>query len=194
MAAIQIFTALGVADRSISAWLDKGDFTRADYQAFVKEYLPTMEGGFFLAILGEGTAKRGCLLKWKKELGADWEKVHVIIQGSEGRTTAGLTRDLHTSGVVLRTLMSEAQFNSHTFYHRVLARWFHRFANRGTLTVTPSIGYDVPFEFNSQIGNVNLNVDTETFEYGLRAVFRQPLFRALRLDAGAGGRHCRACR
>ena len=38
-----------------------------------------------------------------------------------------------------------AQFDSHTYYHRVLARWLHRFASRATLTVTPSIGYDVPF-------------------------------------------------
>jgi len=77
-----------------------------------------------------------------------------------------------------------AQFDGHTFYHRVLARWTHRFANRGTLTVTPSIGYDQPFQFKATIGNVVVGVDAATFEYNLRAVLRQPLFRSLRLDVG----------
>jgi TonB family protein len=81
--------------------------------------------------------------------------------------------------------MLQAQFHTHTYYHRIFARWFHRFANRGTLNITPSFGYDVPFQFNAQFGNVMLNVDDETLEYGLRAIYRQPLGRMVRLDAGA---------
>ncbi len=78
----------------------------------------------------------------------------------------------------------QAAFASHTFYHRILARWQHRFASRGVLTVTPSIGYDVPFEFKANIGNVAVSVDAATFEYNLRSTFRQPLTRSLRLDVG----------
>jgi TonB family protein len=77
-----------------------------------------------------------------------------------------------------------AEFDSHTYYHRVLARWLHRFAGGGTLTVTPSVGYDVPFAFKATIGNTLVSVDAGTFEYNLRATFRQPIGRRLRLDAG----------
>jgi TonB family protein len=78
----------------------------------------------------------------------------------------------------------QAEFDSHTYYHRVLARWQHRFASRATLTVTPSVGYDVPFEFKGTFGNTVVSVDGETFEYNLRAALRQPLGRHLRLDVG----------
>ncbi|HWE30287.1 MAG TPA: TonB family protein [Polyangia bacterium] len=78
----------------------------------------------------------------------------------------------------------QAAFASHTFYHRILARWQHRFASRGTLMVTPSIGYDVPFEFKAAIANALVSVNVSTFEYNLRTTFRQPLTRSLRLDVG----------
>jgi hypothetical protein len=77
-----------------------------------------------------------------------------------------------------------AEFESHTYYHRILARWQHRFANRSVLTVTPSFGYDVPFNLNATFGNTNIHVDAETFEYNLRATWRMPLSRQVRLDAG----------
>ena len=41
------------------------------------------------------------------------------------------------------------EFDSHTYFHRILSRWLHRFACGATLTVTPSVGYDVPFEFKA---------------------------------------------
>ncbi|HEY2749400.1 MAG TPA: TonB-dependent receptor plug domain-containing protein, partial [Polyangia bacterium] len=78
----------------------------------------------------------------------------------------------------------QAEFNSHTYYHRILSRWIHRFASRATLTVTPSIGYDVPFEFNAQFGNTVVSVGTGTLEYNLRAALRMPIYKQLRFDAG----------
>ncbi len=78
----------------------------------------------------------------------------------------------------------QAAFDSHTYYHRILARWLHRFASRATLTITPSVGYDVPFQFNAQIGNTLIGVDAETFEYTLRGALRQPIGSHLRLDVG----------
>ncbi len=77
-----------------------------------------------------------------------------------------------------------AAFNSHTFYHRVLAKWTHRFASGATLTVTPSAGYDVPFQISAQFGNIPVSIDARTTSYNLRAVARIPITRWLRLDTG----------
>jgi hypothetical protein len=77
-----------------------------------------------------------------------------------------------------------AAFDSHTFYHRVLVRWVHRFSPKATLTVTPSFGYDVPFEFKGNFGNTTISLDVPTFEYNLRAVARVHATSWLRVDAG----------
>ena len=77
-----------------------------------------------------------------------------------------------------------AAFESHTYYHRALVKWTHRFANRTILTVTPSAGYDVPFSVNAQIGNLPLSVDAHLSSYNLRAVARIPVTKWLRIDAG----------
>jgi TonB family protein len=74
-------------------------------------------------------------------------------------------------------------FDSHIFYHRVLAKYTHRFG-RATLTITPSIGYDVPFQLSGAFGNTAISVDAKTFEYSVRAVARIPIGTQLRLDAG----------
>ena len=77
-----------------------------------------------------------------------------------------------------------AAFNSHNFYHRALVRWVHRFGARATLTVTPSFGYDVPFQFKGNFGNLPFSIDVRTFEYNLRAVARVHATSWLRVDAG----------
>ncbi len=77
-----------------------------------------------------------------------------------------------------------AAFNSHTYYHRVLARWTHRFASGATLTVTPSAGYDVPFQISAQFGNIPISIDARLTSYNLRAVARIPITKWLRIDAG----------
>jgi TonB family protein len=74
--------------------------------------------------------------------------------------------------------------DSHTFFHRALVRWTRRFGTRATLTITPSIGYDVPFQLRGAFGNIALEVDARTFEYSLRAVARVNLWKELRLDVG----------
>jgi TonB family protein len=79
---------------------------------------------------------------------------------------------------------TSAAFDSHIYYHRVLASWLHRFGNKATFSLTPSIGYDVPFQANATIGNSQIAIDVETLEYNLRAVARVPLASFLRLDAG----------
>jgi TonB family protein len=77
-----------------------------------------------------------------------------------------------------------ASLHSHTFYHRLLARWTHRFENGTTFTLTPSVGYDVPFEVNAQIGPVAFHVDPAIISYNLKAILRTPVTSFLRLDVG----------
>ncbi len=77
-----------------------------------------------------------------------------------------------------------AEFNSHTYYHRILARWQHRFGKLATLTVTPSIGYDVPFQFKATFGTTNVSLDEQTLEYSLRAVARINVWPWMRADVG----------
>jgi hypothetical protein len=78
----------------------------------------------------------------------------------------------------------DASVDSHTYYHRLLLKYVHRFKRRVTLTVTPSIGYDVPFQVNATLGNTPFHIDAETFAYGLRTVVRAPITSWLRLDGG----------
>jgi TonB family protein len=77
-----------------------------------------------------------------------------------------------------------AAFNQHTFYHRVVANWMHRFAHQATLSLTASTGYDQPFQFNVVQGNSVNSVNGNSVPYALRAVARVPLARWLRLDGG----------
>ena len=74
--------------------------------------------------------------------------------------------------------------DSHTFYHRALTEWLHRFGGGATLTLTASAGYDVPFQFSLTEGNTTRQFDIETFEYNLRAAGQLPVRKWLRLDGG----------
>ncbi len=77
-----------------------------------------------------------------------------------------------------------AQFDSHTYYHRALVRWTHRFARGASLTVTPSVGYDVPIQLSANLGNIPLDISAHLLSYNLKAVARIPLTKWLRLDGG----------
>ncbi len=74
--------------------------------------------------------------------------------------------------------------DSHTFFHRGLVRWLHRFGGGATIETTASLGYDVPLQFSFVAGNSPRSVDWQNFEYDLRSVARFPLADWLRLDAG----------
>jgi len=104
--------AMAFALRSIDGFIAKGELTADDYRAFAKAYMPTMDGTFHLGMLAETTAKRQGLERWKKELGADWDRLRVIITGPEGRLTAAHTRDTRLAGLMIRNLMSPANYRS----------------------------------------------------------------------------------
>jgi len=77
-----------------------------------------------------------------------------------------------------------AEFDSHNYYHRAVASWLHRFPGKATLSLTGSLGYDVPFQIAFTRLNAFFKVDAETLEYTARLVGRVPLESWLRLDAG----------
>lgn len=77
-----------------------------------------------------------------------------------------------------------AQFAQHSYYHRALVRWVHRFLGGAVLTVTPSIGLDQPVDINGQFGSIAFQVKAQTVQYNLRAVARVPVTPFLRLDGG----------
>lgn len=74
--------------------------------------------------------------------------------------------------------------DSHTYFHRGLVRWQHRFLGGATLETTASLGYDVPTEFSFTSANSTRTVAQKNLGYDLRSVARVPLAHWLRLDAG----------
>ncbi len=79
----------------------------------------------------------------------------------------------------------QAQFGSTTYFHRLLARWTHRFAGGATLTVTPSVGLDQPMSAAGTVGgNLGFTGDVLTLYGNLRAVAHVPVAPQLRIDAG----------
>lgn len=75
-------------------------------------------------------------------------------------------------------------FDQVTFFHRALFRWHHRFGRGATLTVTPSVGYDVPYGVDVTWGNANFWHHDRQLGYSLRAAAHWPLGRLLDLDFG----------
>ena len=78
----------------------------------------------------------------------------------------------------------DATVDSHTFFHRALLSWAHRFDRGRTLTVTSSVGYDAPFGLGVAFGQTPTSLDERTFAYATRAVLRWPITSTLRLDGG----------
>ena len=76
------------------------------------------------------------------------------------------------------------EFVQHTYFHRGLVRWRHRFSDGSTLSVTPSVGYDLPYGLDVFIGNATYSHANAQLGYSLRALWRVSLSRSLRLDAG----------
>ena len=77
-----------------------------------------------------------------------------------------------------------AAVDSHSYFHRGVVDWVHRFAHGGTFTLVSSVGYDAPFGLGVEFGATPSNVTQRAFGYSTRAVFRLPVGDALRLDGG----------
>jgi TonB family protein len=71
-----------------------------------------------------------------------------------------------------------------TFFHRGLVRYQHRFAGGSTLSISPSVGYDVPYNLDTAVGNGEYTHENAQTGYSVRALYRWNMTRLLRLDAG----------
>lgn len=107
-----IRSGLETVDKFASDTLAKGDYTREDYGRFAKEYTPYMVATFYLSSLGSTYETLEVLKSWKKELGDDaWKRLQVVIGGSQGRTTAGLTPETNPIAQTIGSLMEPADFH-----------------------------------------------------------------------------------
>jgi TonB family protein len=76
------------------------------------------------------------------------------------------------------------EFVQHTYFHRGVLRWQHRFADGATLLVLPSVGYDLPYQLDVNFGNATYTYANARIGWSLRAQAHVPLGRHVRLDAG----------
>lgn len=77
------------------------------------------------------------------------------------------------------------QFGSHTYYHRGLFNWLHRFQGGATFSTVVSLGYDVPFQVQTvSSSGVTSADDAHVLAYTLRSIARIPIASFLRLDMG----------
>jgi TonB family protein len=76
------------------------------------------------------------------------------------------------------------QYEQRTYFHRGLVRYQHRFGDGSTFTLTPSIGYDVPYGFATTVGNAQFNTTNAQLGYSVRALYRWNRWRLLHIDAG----------
>jgi TonB family protein len=73
---------------------------------------------------------------------------------------------------------------SHNYFHRSMLRWLRRMPGGATLSLTSSVGYDVPLQVGVQFGNVPTSIDARTLGYSLRALADVPIRDWLRLFGG----------
>jgi hypothetical protein len=94
--------------------LAKKELTRDDYANFAQEYEPTMATLFYLETLGDMYGALKTIKDWKKDMGPEkWSNLYVVVGGSQGRTTAGLTWDTNPSALLLASLMDREQASTH---------------------------------------------------------------------------------
>lgn len=95
------------------AMLKKQSFTRKDYQQFAGNYLHTMVATMYLADVANTTAALQQLQSWKKQLGPEWDDLHVVVMGSKGRPISGLTLQTNTAALTVASLMNADKIESH---------------------------------------------------------------------------------
>ena len=97
---------LGKAKDFADKLIAKGDFERDDYSDFATAFTPYMVSMFYLDALSGTYNTLTKLNGWKKQLGEDaWSSMYLVVGGSPGRTTAGLTKETNPSVAVVSSLM-----------------------------------------------------------------------------------------
>jgi TonB family protein len=103
------------------------------------------------------------------------DDVDVLFLGSDDRVQV-LAR--------IKNRAIDAAIGSHSYFHRAIVDWTHRFAPRGTLSLTGSLGYDVPMGLGVEFGQAATSIDQHALSYTLRAVASWPFTEALRVSGG----------
>jgi hypothetical protein len=106
--------SLNRVDETAAKWITAGKISGADYSAFATDYTPNMVALFYLETLG-GTYKILTMLnRWKQEVGDEsWKKLYVVVAGSQGRSSAGLTPETNPGALIAASVMEPAQIKSH---------------------------------------------------------------------------------
>lgn len=106
------------------------------------------------------------------------DELSLFVFGSDDTITVG-------SGSATQDDALNRQFGSHTYYHRGLLNYLHRFEGGATWSTVASVGYDVPFQVQTVSGSgVTSADDAHVLSYTLRSIARIPIASFLRLDAG----------
>lgn len=101
--------SLDFAEKIIS----KGEFEREDYQSFASAFTPYMVSLFYLETLAGAYGTIRQLQNWRNELGEDaWGRAYFIVAGSEGRTTAGLTKDSNPAALTIASVLDPEKVTS----------------------------------------------------------------------------------
>ncbi|HEY8923237.1 MAG TPA: TonB family protein [Polyangia bacterium] len=112
-------------------------------------------------------------LAWRPDPHDD---VDVLFLGSDDRV--GIQARLKDEAIA-------AAVASHSYFHRAIASWAHRFGGRGSFSLTGSVGYDAPFGLGVQFGQVPTSLDQRALSYTLRALATAPLLGdAVRVSGG----------
>ncbi len=106
-------SSLKMALSFIDKTLKQDHYTQQDYQRFATRYMHTMVATMYLADVANTTATLKQLKLWKKQLGTHWQNLYVVVMGSKGRTTAGLTLNTNTAAYTVASLMSPQQVKTH---------------------------------------------------------------------------------
>ncbi|MBX9569567.1 MAG: hypothetical protein K2X77_11760 [Candidatus Obscuribacterales bacterium] len=92
----------------------KGEFERTDYSEFATSFTPYMVSLFYLEALSGTYHTIKKLNEWKAKLGEDaWNRMYVVIGGSSGRTTAGLTKETNPAALALGYVMDPERVTTH---------------------------------------------------------------------------------
>lgn len=106
--------SLGRVDEAASKWLAAGKISVADYSTFASDYTPNMVSLFYLETLGGVHKILKVLNGWKQQVGDEsWRKLYVVVAGSQGRTSAGLTPETNPGALIVASLMDPANARSH---------------------------------------------------------------------------------
>lgn len=109
-----IVQSLQIAQKFASDRIAAKSLTRAEYAKFAHDYTPTMKATFYLETLGGAYETLRILNTWKKDMGEEkWNRMYVVVAGSQGRTTAGLTRETNPSALFVSSLMEPESAAKH---------------------------------------------------------------------------------